>query len=48
VAAGLLLPTLLAGPVAVLLLVTGRATRRTALPFGPALVVGAVVAVVTT
>ncbi len=37
---GLALPHLLNGPVAVWLLVTRRAGRRTALPFGPALLAG--------
>ncbi len=37
---GLALPHLLNGPVAVWLLATRRAGRRTALPFGPALLAG--------
>jgi leader peptidase (prepilin peptidase)/N-methyltransferase len=43
--AGLVLPQLINGPVAVFLLVRGRAGRRTALPLGPALLVGALLAV---
>jgi leader peptidase (prepilin peptidase) / N-methyltransferase len=43
---GLALPHLLNGPVAVVLLVTRRAGRRTALPFGPALLAGALLATV--
>jgi len=35
---------LINGPIAVWLLVTRRADRRTALPFGPALLVGALIA----
>jgi leader peptidase (prepilin peptidase)/N-methyltransferase len=46
--AGLILPPLINGPIALFLLVTGRARRRTPLPFGPALLVGALVAVATT
>ncbi|BCJ53301.1 hypothetical protein Asp14428_47760 [Actinoplanes sp. NBRC 14428] len=42
VAAGLAAPHLINGPVAVVLLVTRRAGRRTALPLGPALLAGAV------
>jgi leader peptidase (prepilin peptidase)/N-methyltransferase len=45
---GLALPHLLGGPVAVVLLLTGRAERETALPFGPALLAGALLAVVIT
>ncbi len=41
---GLALPHLLNGPVAVWLLVTRRAGRRTALPFGPALLAGGLLA----
>lgn len=42
---GLVLPHLINGPVALFLLVTGRARRGTALPFGPALLAGALLAV---
>jgi leader peptidase (prepilin peptidase)/N-methyltransferase len=45
---GLLLPHLLTGPVALFLLLTRRAGRRTALPFGPALLTGALLATVLT
>lgn len=45
---GTLLPHLLNGPVALYLLVTRRAGRRTALPFGPALLTGALLAVLLT
>jgi leader peptidase (prepilin peptidase)/N-methyltransferase len=48
VAVGTLLPHLLNGPVAMVLLLTGRARPRTALPFGPALLVGALLGVATT
>jgi leader peptidase (prepilin peptidase)/N-methyltransferase len=48
VAVGTVLPHLVNGPVAVVLLLTGRAGRRTALPFGPALLVGALLGVATT
>ncbi|AGL21667.1 prepilin peptidase [Actinoplanes sp. N902-109] len=41
VVAGLIVPHLINGPVAVVLLLTGRAHRRTALPLGPALLAGA-------
>lgn len=41
---GLALPHLLNGPVALYLLITRRAGRRTALPFGPALLTGALLA----
>jgi leader peptidase (prepilin peptidase)/N-methyltransferase len=41
---GAVLPYVLAGPVALVLLATGRAHRHTALPFGPWLLLGAVVA----
>ena len=47
-AAGLLVPHLINGPVALALLLTRRADRRTALPLGPALLVGALVGVLTT
>ncbi|MFI5495501.1 prepilin peptidase [Actinoplanes sp. NPDC051859] len=40
-AAGLVLPHLINGPIALFLLVTRRANRRTAVPFGPALLAGA-------
>lgn len=40
---GLLAPHLINGPVAAALLLTGRAKRGTALPLGPALLVGALV-----
>ncbi|WP_412743951.1 hypothetical protein [Krasilnikovia sp. MM14-A1004] len=46
VAAGLVAPHLLNGPVAVFLLVTGRARRGTALPLGPALLAGALLGAV--
>jgi leader peptidase (prepilin peptidase)/N-methyltransferase len=46
--AGLVLPHLINGPIVLFLLVSGRARRRTPLPFGPALLVGALVAVATT
>jgi leader peptidase (prepilin peptidase)/N-methyltransferase len=45
---GALAPHLINGPVAVFRLVTGRAGRSTALPFGPALLLGALVAVTAT
>ena len=41
VAIGLIVPHLAAGPVAAVLLLRGRVRRRSALPFGPALLVGA-------
>ena len=43
---GLVVPHLLNGPVALVLLVSGRAGRGTDLPLGPALLAGALVAVV--
>ncbi|GAB7049252.1 prepilin peptidase [Catenuloplanes indicus] len=43
---GLIVPHLLNGPVALVLLVTGRAGRGTDLPLGPALLAGTLVAVV--
>lgn len=43
---GAVLPHVINGPVAVALLVSGRAGRRTALPLGPALLAGALLAVV--
>jgi leader peptidase (prepilin peptidase)/N-methyltransferase len=42
---GLIVPQLINGPIALFLLLTGRARRGTALPFGPALLAGAVIAV---
>jgi len=45
-AAGLLTPHLINGPVALTLLLTRRAKRRTALPLGPALLAGALVGLV--
>jgi leader peptidase (prepilin peptidase)/N-methyltransferase len=45
---GLALPHLLAGPVALVLLLTGRIKRGTGLPFGPALLAGALLAIVIT
>ena len=47
-AAGLLAPHLINGPVALTLLLTRRAKRRTALPLGPALLAGALVGLVLT
>jgi leader peptidase (prepilin peptidase)/N-methyltransferase len=44
---GLVLPHLLAGPVVLTLLVRRRIGRRTAVPFGPALLAGTLIAVVT-
>ncbi|WP_225733163.1 prepilin peptidase [Pseudoclavibacter sp. CFCC 13796] len=41
---GLLLPFLIGGIVAAILLVTGRVRRKTGIPFGPAMALGAVVA----
>ena len=43
---GLILPHLINGPIALFLLLTGRVRRRSALPFGPALLAGALVGVV--
>ena len=48
VAVGLLAPHLINGPVAIVLLLTRRAGGRRPLPFGPALLAGAVLAVTTT
>jgi leader peptidase (prepilin peptidase) / N-methyltransferase len=48
VAVGTVLPHLINGPVALVLLLTGRVRRRAALPFGPALLVGALLGVATT
>ena len=45
---GVAVPHLIAGSVATGLLLTGRAGRRTALPFGPALLLGALVAITAT
>ena len=45
---GAVVPHLLAGPVAVFLLLTGRAGRRTAVPLGPALLAGGLIAAVAT
>ena len=45
---GLVAPHLINGPIALALLLTGRADRRRPLPFGPALLAGALVALVTT
>jgi leader peptidase (prepilin peptidase) / N-methyltransferase len=44
-AAGLLVPHLINGPVALFLLATRRIGRRTALPFGPALLAGALIGI---
>jgi leader peptidase (prepilin peptidase)/N-methyltransferase len=46
--AGVVLPHLINGPVAIWLLVARRAGRRTALPFGPALLAGAALAITLT
>lgn len=46
VALGVVLPYLISGPVAVYLLLSRRAGARAALPFGPALLTGALVATV--
>jgi leader peptidase (prepilin peptidase)/N-methyltransferase len=43
---GALLPHLINGPVALALLLSGRAGRKTALPLGPALLAGALAAVI--
>jgi leader peptidase (prepilin peptidase) / N-methyltransferase len=48
VAAGLLAPHLINGPIVLALLLTRRAKRRTALPLGPALLAGALIAVLPT
>jgi leader peptidase (prepilin peptidase)/N-methyltransferase len=48
VAIGLLAPPLINGPVVLVLLITRRARGRTALPFGPALLAGALAAVALT
>jgi leader peptidase (prepilin peptidase)/N-methyltransferase len=47
-AIGLVLPQLINGPVALFLLLRGRVGRRSALPLGPALLVGALLAVALT
>ncbi|GAA0451359.1 prepilin peptidase [Paractinoplanes deccanensis] len=47
VAVGVLTPHLINGPIALALLLTGRADRRRPLPFGPALLAGALIAVIT-
>ncbi|MEV4345352.1 prepilin peptidase [Actinoplanes sp. NPDC049596] len=47
VVAGLVAPHLINGPIALALLLTRRASRRRAIPFGPALLAGALIAVVT-
>jgi leader peptidase (prepilin peptidase)/N-methyltransferase len=44
-AVGLLAPHLINGPIALTLLLAGRAKRRTALPLGPALLTGALLGV---
>jgi leader peptidase (prepilin peptidase)/N-methyltransferase len=44
---GVLLPYLINGPIAVYLLLRGRVTGRTPLPFGPALLAGALIAFIT-
>ncbi|BCJ65533.1 prepilin peptidase [Polymorphospora rubra] len=48
VLSGVLLPHLLNGPVALALLASGRINRETVLPFGPALLAGALLAVTLT
>jgi leader peptidase (prepilin peptidase)/N-methyltransferase len=45
---GLVAPHLINGPAALILLLTRRAERRTALPLGPALLAGALLGVVLT
>jgi leader peptidase (prepilin peptidase) / N-methyltransferase len=47
VVVGVIAPHLINGPIALALLVRRRAGRRSALPFGPALLAGALLAVVT-
>jgi leader peptidase (prepilin peptidase)/N-methyltransferase len=42
---GLIAPTLLGGMLAFVLLLTGRATRKTAVPYGPMLTIGALLAI---
>jgi leader peptidase (prepilin peptidase)/N-methyltransferase len=46
--AGLVAPHLINGPIALFLLVTRRARRGTGLPFGPALLAGALLAITAT
>jgi len=48
VIAGVVTPHLINGPIALWLLITRRADRRSPLPFGPALLVGALLAVAAT
>lgn len=48
VALGVVVPHLLMGPVAAVLLLSRRVRRRAALPFGPALLAGALVATLVT
>jgi leader peptidase (prepilin peptidase)/N-methyltransferase len=48
VGVGVIAPHLINGPIALALLVRRRAGRRSALPFGPALLAGALLAVATT
>ena len=48
VLAGAVVPHLITGPIALFLLLTGRAGGRTAVPLGPALLAGAVIAAVAT
>jgi leader peptidase (prepilin peptidase)/N-methyltransferase len=45
---GLLTGFVIAAAVAVVLLISRRATRTTALPFGPALILGALLVLATT
>jgi leader peptidase (prepilin peptidase)/N-methyltransferase len=42
---GVLAPHVINGPVAIVLLLTGRAGRRKPIPFGPALLAGALIAI---
>jgi leader peptidase (prepilin peptidase)/N-methyltransferase len=44
-AAGLVVPHLINGPIALFLLVRGKVGRRSAVPFGPALLAGALLGV---
>jgi leader peptidase (prepilin peptidase)/N-methyltransferase len=48
VAVGTVLPHLINGPVVLVLLLSGRLRRRSPVPFGPALLVGALVGIATT
>jgi leader peptidase (prepilin peptidase)/N-methyltransferase len=48
VAVGTVAPHLINGPVVVALLLSGRLRRRSAVPFGPALLVGALIGIATT